>query len=304
MKEKIRSSLLDAGAIAVGFAKAGEIDAEADESYKKWIGEGYNGEMAYLERHIPLRFSTENVLPGAATVISMAFGYAPKKRRSDLYPYIASYADGEDYHIVLRERLQPIINDFEKEYGGKWRICIDSAPVAERYWAVKSGIGFRGLNGSIIIDCYGSLCFLVEILTTLEITPDSPSTGFCSRCGKCIRECPGKALRGDGTMDARNCINYLTIEKKGDFSESENFLISGGSGYLFGCDRCQRVCHYNHGSNPAQEIFKSKILDLKAEDILSMSREDFKKRFLRSPLFYAGYDKLHRNALTLKIKKD
>lgn len=306
MKEQIRSKLLDSGAIAVGFAKAGEISEEAYKIHENWIGEGCNGEMHYLQRHLSLKQNTDNVMKGAQTVISIAFSYNPEKWREANLPYIASYAYGNDYHIVIREKLSPLMKMFKENYGGNWRICIDSAPIAERYWAIKSGVGKRGVNGAVIVDGCGALCFIVEILTTLVFEPDSPNDGFCNKCGRCVQECPSKALRGDGTMDARKCINYLSIEKKGNFSEEEIKLIKSGKGYFFGCDRCLRVCPHNKESYPhhIQKISDSRILELMPDDILSMDEKEFKRIFNRSPLLYAGYEKLIRNANAIKDKRD
>lgn len=313
MKEEIREKLLAAGAVAAGFAEAGEIDPHVHEQYAKWIGEGWHGEMAYLERHIPLRRHTDNVLPGAKTVISLAFSYAPQEWRAEELPAVAAYAYGEDYHIVLRERLSPIVREFQKEWGGKWRICIDSAPVAERYWALKSGIGKKGLNGSIIIENCGGLCFLVEILTTIIFPPDYPSNETCIQCGKCRIVCPGKAIKDDGTIDARRCINYLTIEKKGEFSESEKSLLSHGSGHLFGCDLCFRSCPHNHlpsqhtsshskSDKKSHSLFPplADIACLTPDKILRMTFSSFQTTFSRSPLSYSGLPLLIRNAKALK----
>ena len=306
MKDNIRTKLLESGAVAVGFAKAGEIDRAVHDSYEKWIGEGCHGEMSYLERHIPLKKDTNNVLEGAKTVISLAFDFTPKKWRSESFPYISCYAYSEDYHVTLRELLNPIVENLKAEYGGKWRVCIDSAPVAERYWAIKSGIGKRGLNGNVIIDGIGALCFLVEILTTLELNPDKSNDGFCDECGACLNECPTKALRGDGTMDARKCINYLTIEKRGEFNEEEKKLIRLGKGYLFGCDRCLRICPYNKKSDGltyAQKIPDDKILELTTEETLLTDSQEFKRLLSGTPFAYAGYDRLKRNVLALKDRR-
>lgn len=300
IKEEIFNSLLDAGASAVGFAKAGKISSEVETQYKNWIGEEFHGEMGFLERHIPLRQHTDNVLQGAKTIISLAFSYVPAEWKT---LSIAAYAYGEDYHNVLRKILRPIIKDFQDKYGGKWRVCIDSAPVAERYWAVKSGIGKRGVNGSIIVEDCGSLGFLVEILTTIEIEPDKPSIEKCDSCGACIKICPGKAIKGDGTIDARKCINYLTIEKKGDFTEKEKMTVSSNEGHLFGCDLCLRVCPHNIGLAPSginEFNYSEEIRKLTPLDIINMGKDEFKDLFSKSPLLYAGYEKLVRNAQTLK----
>lgn len=302
MKEDIRHTLLQSGASAVGFAEAGEISPSVHHDFTRWIQQGYNGEMQYLERHIPLRKHTDAVLKGAKTVISLAFGYASQENRAIDLPVIASYAYGRDYHIVLREILHPIVKNFQNQYGGKWRICIDSAPLAERYWALKSGIGKRGLNGAVIVKGAGSFCFLVEILTTLEIKPDHPSEDTCEKCGLCISQCPAQAIKNEGILDARKCINYLTIEKKGEFSEQEKEFLKEEEGYLYGCDRCLRICPHNHpkicttGSlfTPLEDI-----LTLTPQKIIGMDESEFKTLFSVSPLSYAGYQRLSRNARNL-----
>lgn len=308
MKEILREKLLTTGAIAVGFTKAGEIDLKTHEEYVNWIREGRHGKMAYLERHIPLRFHTDNLLQGANSVISLAYGYVPPEWRSPELPYIAAYAYGQDYHVAIRNILKPVVKDFEKKYGGKWRICIDSAPMAERYWAVKSGIGKRGINGSVTVKDKGSLCFLTQILTTLEFPPDNQSDdsfNACGGCGLCVARCPGKAILGDGTIDARRCINYLTIEKKGEFTKEEKEILNSGSRHLYGCDICLRVCPHNRQLNPTAttEFFlNDEIRHLTAEDILKMTELEFQTIFSTSPLLYASYPKLLRNAATIQKK--
>lgn len=298
MRETIRKLFYEAGATAVGFARAGETDSDFHSLFAKWVEEGKHGEMEYLRRHVPLRASTESVLPEASTVISVAYNYSPENFRSEELPCISAYSYGEDYHTVLREKLQPVVKGLSTSFGGKWRICIDSAPVSERYWALKSGIGISGKNGSVIIEGCGCFSFLVEVLTTLEIAPDEPSLKKCKGCGKCIEVCPSKALSEDG-LDASRCINYLTIEKKGEFSDEEKELLQSGRGYLFGCDRCLKVCPHNNEKRVGiLENFnlKDEIKNLSPLAILNMDEEEFKRRFSRSPLLYAGYERLRRNA--------
>lgn len=305
MKEEIRNRLLNTGATAVGFARAGEIDPEVNSSYSKWIEKRCHGEMGYLERHLKLRKTTESVLPGALTVISLAFSYVPSEwRRSDL-PYVATYAYGKDYHSVLRDILHPVIKEMSDNYGGKWRLCIDSAPVAERYWAMKSGIGLLGKNGVVIIPGSGAFNFLVEIFTTYEISPDIPSVAPCHGCYACLDACPTKALKGDGTMDARLCLNYLTIEKKDEFTDLEKESLNKDNGYLYGCDRCLKVCPHNKENTASKNIFAqdrliNNILHILPDDILSLDKQEFKRLFKDSPLNYAGYERLRRNALAIK----
>lgn len=299
MKEEIRAKLLSLGASAAGFAAAGAIDDGCHAKYASWIGEGYNGKMRYLERHTELRRHTDHVMDGAKTVISLAFSYVPEEWLSLNRPLVAAYAYGKDYHIVLRNLLKPATEEFKKVYGGKWRICIDSAPMAERYWALKSGIGRLGKNGNVIVEGCGSLCFLTEILTDREILPDVPSEGKCMQCGACRKVCPGKAILEDGTIDARRCINYLTIENTDDFSDEEIKILSRGSGHILGCDRCLRVCPHN------KDVWPTKISEFKIhpqiknrnlqDEIQGMSEESFNKKFSEMPLKYVGLARLKRN---------
>lgn len=285
---------MEAGAAAVGFAEAGEISSDVQKEFESWISQGCHGEMAYLQRHVDLRKHTDSVLSGAKTVISLAFPYPVATQASDK-PYIASYAFGEDYHLSIRDALNPILENFKKEFGGNWRLCIDSAPVAERYWAVKSGIGFRGVNGYVIIPGIGPNVFLAEILTTLPISPDDTSFDkeiSCGICKRCLVACPAGALLGDGTMDAHRCINYLTIEKKSDFTEWEKEVLRGGPGYLFGCDLCLKACPHS----PSPNVVESNVSGLTKEDIKGMSEIEFKQSFPRSPMLYSGYLRLLRNA--------
>lgn len=251
MKEKIRKILINTGAKAVGFASAGEIDNCAHEYFKTWVEEGFHGEMAYLERHIPLRHHTDHVLEGAKTVISLAFSYVPEKWRPINLPMIAAYAYGDDYHKVIRKILRPAVRQLQELFGGKWRICVDSAPVAERFWALKSGIAKKAVNNCVIVEGCGGLCFLAEILTTIVLDPDQSSTGGCLGCGACIKACPAKALSENGHFDARKCINYLMIEKKSVLTPEEKSLIDSGAGHIYGCDRCLRVCPHNKDLIPS-----------------------------------------------------
>ena len=302
MKDEIRRLLMDSGALAVGFATAGEVDPDCRDSFKAWVRGGNHAGMAYLERHVNLRSHTDNVLPDAKTVISLAYSYVPKTKRDARSSMIAPYAYGDDYHLVLREILKPRVEELREKYGGKWRICIDSAPVAERYWALKSGIGIKGLNGNVIVKGAGSFCYLAEVLTTLEIEADAESAQVCEGCGKCVAACPGKALKADGLIDANLCINYLTIEKKGDFASAEGELTGKVGNSLYGCDLCMKVCPHNRcqkETNIKSFLLRDEIRTLTPEEVMTMDEETFKRRFSRSPLLYAGYEKLKRNSENL-----
>lgn len=301
MKERIREILKESGAVAVGFASAAALPAEVMDSYRKWIGEGSHSGMDYLERHVPLKSNPRAVLDNVATVISVAFSYVPEELRSPQLPMIACYAYGYDYHDVIRQRLAKAVEQLKGIYGGDWHICIDSAPIAERYWAMKSGIGIKGLNGSVITPRAGSLSFLAEVLTSLTVAPDVPSEGICERCGRCVKACPTGALRDDGTVDSRRCLSYLTIEHRCEWDE-EGIKIMGdgvGANTLFGCDICQRVCPHNKVTSPSgipEFQPKEGMMTLSAEDIVTMDKEDFSRFFKGTAIKRAKFEGLQRNA--------
>lgn len=301
VKEDIREILSGSGAIAIGFATASTVDKDATCKYDKWIEEGNHAGMEYLKNHATLKTHPSHVLENVSTVISMAFSHAPAKTRDESLPVIACYAYGEDYHDVLRKRLKPIVERLKNKYGGEWRICIDSAPLPERYWAMKCGIGRIGKNGSIIVDNFGSYIFLVEVLTTLTVPPDEARKDVCMNCGACIKACPQGALLNDGTVDSRRCINYLTIEHKGKWEgEYHNAMQTDAARHsLYGCDICQKVCPYNKdvpASNIIEFYPKEELLTLTKEKVMTMTQEEFSKFFKGSAIKRAKLNGLRRNA--------
>lgn len=303
IKEEIRKILLSAGAAAVGFAKAEEIDREEDEKFHQWIKDGKNAGMDYLAKHRPLRKNPENVLSGCKTIISLAFNYLPSRWRNESLPSVACYAYGNDYHEALRELLNPSLESFKENLGGDWRLCIDSAPLPERYWAMKSGIGVKGLNGNIIIPGIGSCVFLVEILTSLSLSPDAPSLASCLRCAKCVEACPTGALSEEGEVDSRKCLSYLSIEHIGEWtSEQKKYISSLPNGILFGCDSCLRVCPMNNPMKPT-EIKAFSILhpsiNLIDYNPASLCREQFAGFFKGSPMKRMKFEGLCRNISSL-----
>lgn len=280
-KERIRGALLDAGAVAAGFARAEAIDEALAERLERWYAEGCHATMEYMPRHAELRRDPRQLLPEARTVISVAFPYYPPQLRPQTLPQIALFAYGRDYHKVLVKLLRPVCRMLTEEYGAKTRICVDSAPIAERYWALKAGIGRRGDNGTVITDEAGSFVFLAEILTDLDIVPDEPSTRECSHCGACRRVCPGAAIADDATIDAGRCLSYLTIEHQGLLNSLQQKIMDSeiGRNTLFGCDLCQKVCHHNRGVSATKIAAlhpDPEILTLDALKIASMSDEQWR----------------------------
>ena len=252
----------ESGACAAGVAPIGETPAFVMEAYGNWLSAGRGARMDYLANHLPIRRNPALLLEGAKTVISLAFPYPDGRERAKSLPAIASYAQGMDYHDVLRSRLTGVTERLKAIYGGNYRICIDSAPIFERYWAEKCRIGKRCDNGLIVVNGYGTRVFLAEILTTLppdtfpfplpcsHIAGESTvmnSAQECTHCGACRRICPAGALQEDSTVDARRCLSYLTIEHRGEWDREGNSAMSTPAGRhtLFGCDLCQKVCPLN-----------------------------------------------------------
>lgn len=304
MKETIRKHILDSGAVAVGFAKASPVPQEETILLKRFVEDGRHAGMEFLHRHVDLREDLRNVLPEVKALISCAFSYVPPIQRGPQLPAIADYALGKDYHDVIRRILTEAMEKISGSFPSVWRICIDSAPVSERWWALQAGIGKLGLNGSVIVEGAGSRCFLAEILTSLEIEPDITSDSRCMECGKCAKACPTGALRPDGSLDARRCINYLTIEHRGEWNGEgvEAMSTSEGRNSLFGCDICHNVCPCNRDLPPSRikEFHATpRILGLNAQDALTMTQEEFSNLFRHSPIKRCKLEGLHRNAKNL-----
>lgn len=291
-KEELRSLLTDAGAAAVGFAEAAPVSEREERIYRTFLAEGRQAGMTYLARNAALRSDPRTLLEGARTVVSLAFSYWPGKEVASKAP-VALYALGRDYHKALRSALRPVCREIERLHDCQTRICVDSAPLAERYWAWKAGLGVKGLNGCLIVPGAGSFVVLAEILTTLEIEPDKPAEGDCGRCGRCVKACPTGALGPDG-VDARRCLSYLTIEHKGDWPEGTD-----SRGSLFGCDRCQAICPHNLNPAPARLADftpRRKVMNLTARRCLELTDEEFATLFAGNPLARAGAEGLRRNA--------
>lgn len=309
IKEDIRKAFLEAGASAVGFARAGDVEPSELRSFEGWIGEGCHAGMDYLQRHVPLRSHPRHVLESAETVVSLAFSYTPAATRDESLPTVSAYALGKDYHDVIRKRLQKAIDTLKATYGGEWRICIDSAPLSERYWAMKAGIGRLGRNGSVIVEGCGTWCFLAEVLVSIPMEPDKPSERKCLSCGACVKVCPTGALRNDGTIDSRRCLSYLTIEHRGPWEgEMADVMASeAGKHTLFGCDRCLKVCPHNLSATPSEiEEFRASgdMLSLTAGEAAEMTQGRFSEVFRGSAVKrakLAGFLRNARNCLPVVV---
>lgn len=297
----IRSALLDAGACAVGFAEATTVDEGEWEAFQRWLANGKNAGMDYMHNYPDIRRDPRLLLPGARTVISLAFQYPQAPANN---PRIAAYAFGRDYHKVIRKKIKKVLSELPEIYkNAKYRICIDSAPILERYWGVKSGIGYRGRNGAIIVPGYGSFVFLAEVVTALELTPSSPSTDKCIGCNFCIKKCPGRALNVNGEVNCTKCISYLTIEHRGewDATGTEVMETEHGRNTLFGCDLCLSLCPHNRrtDSKVIPELQPTpEMLTLNPTELATLSEEEYRRRFAGLPLSRLHHPDLTRNLRT------
>lgn len=297
--EEIERLMAASGTCGWGVARAEAVSADERRIYSRWLAEGNAAGMTYLARSEELRSDPCNLLEGAKTVISAAFAYGDHDARPKLP--IASYALGKDYHYVLKDRLRPVAELLEGR-GEKARICVDSAPLAERYWAVKAGVGRIGLNCQIYVPGTGCKVLLATILTTAEITECDRGRGYdkrylregCRNCGRCVEACPTGALKKDGTMDSRLCLNYLTIEHRGELPEETEL-----HGCVFGCERCIDACPAPRGKGGVIEQLAPdrRVLDLDAEMLGSMTGSAFNRKFRFSPLARAGLKGLQRNLM-------
>lgn len=292
MKEWIRECLSKSGACAVGFAAAGSVEEGEWSLFEDWLRRGDNAGMEYMHNYPGLRRDPRMLEDGTRSVISLAFNYKPETWRDDSHGMIASYAYGKDYHKVIRKLLkEPLRVIGERFPDAQFRVCVDSAPVLERYWALKSGVGYRGDNGCVIVPGFGSMVFLAEVLTNLEIEPDAPLEMDCGHCGACRRTCPGNALTD--TIDCRRCLSYLTIEHRGEISDPEGRAVMetrAGQQTIFGCDRCLRVCPHNRTAPPTEiEAFRPlpQVLELtrsRLDELRAQGEEAFRAHFAGSPI--------------------
>jgi epoxyqueuosine reductase len=304
LSQDIKHKTIELGFDLVGVTDASPIDAEQAGFFDKWLKSGFAGQMDYMHRNLQKRLDPAKLLENAQSVIVVGLNYTPPKHKpkppDSAAPTgkIADYAQYEDYHSFIKERLYKLL-DFVKSLAGagvKSKICVDSVPLAERALAVRAGLGFIGKNHMLINPELGCRIFLGEIVTDLKLPADAPIAGDCAGCRKCLDACPTGALRPDGQFDAGVCINYLTIEYKGEIPQGPAEKIGDR---LFGCDECVAVCPYQKNapacSNKQFKFYRDRArIDL--QEVLSLSDESFDARFAESPIKRLGLKGLKRNA--------
>ncbi len=280
-----------------GIARAMPLEEDA-RRLEQWLKKGYQGTMQYMENHFDLRVDPTKLVPGAKSVITLLQNYYPEARQKADTPGISKYAFGKDYHEVIRAKLKNFLQQIKETIGDiQGRGFVDSAPVLERTWAQKSGLGWVGKNGNLINKQSGSFYFIATLITDLELEYDDPfAKDYCGSCTKCIDACPTDAILPDKVIDGSRCISYFTIELK-EMLIPDN-MKGQFDNWAFGCDTCQDVCPWNRFSKPHQEpAFQPipAILDLSTQDWLDMTAESFKQLFRDSPLKRAKYEGIQRS---------
>ncbi len=285
-----------------GIAKAALLTEDA-KRLEKWLAKGMHGNMQYMENHFDLRIDPTKLVPGAKSVITLLMNYFPEQQQKEDIPKIAKYAYGKDYHEVIRDKMKQLIRLMKEKIGDiNGRGFVDSAPVLERAWAVKSGLGWVGKNGNLINKQQGSFFFIATLITDLELEYDSPYVkDFCGTCTKCIDSCPTDAILPDKVIDGSKCISYFTIELK-EALIPEN-MKGKFDNWMFGCDTCQDVCPWNRFSTSTKELAFTPvpaILNFTTKNWEELTEDSFKEIFKHSPLKRSKYKGIRRNLHFIK----
>jgi epoxyqueuosine reductase len=287
-----------------GIAKAVKLEDDAIR-LQNWLAKKMHGSMHYMENHFDLRVDPCKLVPGARSVITLLKNYFPSEQQKGFAPKVSKYAYGKDYHEVIRQNLLELLETIKSGIGNiNGRGFVDSAPVLERSWAQRSGLGWIGKNGNLITKQHGSFFFIATLITDLELEYDDPfAKDYCGTCTRCIDDCPTNAILPGKVIDGSKCISYFTIELKDQLIPSE--MKGKFEGWMFGCDICQDVCPWNRFSKPNSEIEFTpipEILDLSTKEWQSMTQEAFKNIFGKSALARAKWKGIQRNLKFLQTQ--
>jgi epoxyqueuosine reductase len=297
---KERSALIkrlakDHGFLNCGISKAGFLEEEAPR-LETWLNQNMHGEMGYMEGHFDKRLDPTLLVPGAKSVVSLIYNYFTETKQIDPEaPKLSTYAFGEDYHFVIKRKMRALLDDLQSEIGEVGgRVFVDSAPVLDKAWAAKSGVGWIGKHSNLIRKQEGSYFFISELILDLELTADGPATDHCGSCTACIDACPTGAIIKPYVVDGSQCISYFTIELKDAIPIEQKDQFEN---WMFGCDICQEVCPWNRfakqHSEPAFEP-KQALLEMTKQDWLEITKDVFNELFRGSPVKRTGYEGLTR----------
>ncbi len=293
----IKKSAEDLGFDACGIAEAGPLPEES-VIFKKWLDDGKHASMAYMNRNIEKRLNPKLLNEWARSVIMVLYNYYPEETALSEGKYkISKYAYGQDYHGVIKSKLRHMVDDVEDEIGEiTARVFVDSAPIMEKSWAEKCGLGWRGKNSCLINKEHGSFFFIGTILTDLDLSYDEPQKkDHCGNCTLCMDACPNAAIVSPGIIDSGQCISYLSIEHKGEFPKGNNDKLHG---WIFGCDICQDVCPWNRFAKPHQEpafLAAPQLGRMTEENWEKLDEKTFGELFSGTAVERTGYVAMRRN---------
>lgn len=290
---RLRAEALRLGFSSFGAARAQRVDALHESALKAWLQEGRQGGMDYMTAHLDKRLDPRLLLPGARSVLSVALNYYPSRRLSEGQWQFAYYAYGKDYHEVMKARLRQLALSLGDV---PCKICCDTVPILDRYWAWKAGLGWVGKNTNLILPHAGSYYFLGEIVVAADIDRyDTPMDSHCGTCRRCLDACPARALTAPHRLDASRCLSYLTIEHRGALPPSAPSIMGHG---IYGCDRCQQACPYNRFATPTAvgEFAPSDdFMLMTPADWAGLTVERYRALFKGSAVKRAKYEGLMRN---------
>ncbi|WP_026461636.1 tRNA epoxyqueuosine(34) reductase QueG [Adhaeribacter aquaticus] len=300
----IKQKAIELGFMYCGISKADFLEEDAPR-LENWLKKQMQGEMHYMENHFDKRLDPRLLVEGAKSVVSLLLNYYPPEKQNEESYQISKYAYGQDYHFVIKDKLKTLLQFIQEEIGEVGgRAFVDSAPVLDKAWARKSGLGWVGKNSNLITPQVGSFYFIAELIIDLELEYDSPIKDYCGTCTKCLDACPTGAITEPYVVDGSKCISYFTIELK-DHIPAE---VSGKFGnWMFGCDICQDVCPWNRFAKPHQEPafqINPTLKNLKKEDWREITEDVFRELFRKSAIKRTGFNGLLRNIKFLEDEKD
>lgn len=300
---KVKSIATKLGFSFCGVSRAGFLEEEAGR-LEEWLKRGYQGKMSYLENHFDKRLDPTQLVPGARSVVSLIYNYYPEKIHEQKgYFKVAKYAYGQDYHFVVKAKLKAFVSEIRRQIGEvEGRVFVDSAPVHERAWAAKSGLGWVGKNSLLLNRSMGSFFFLAELIIDLDLEADGPAKDYCGTCTACQDACPTGAIPEPYVVDGSRCISYLTIELKDQIPAEFSQKMEN---WVFGCDICQDVCPWNRFARPHKEPdFQPQGWEnLSQQEWKEMTEEVFRRVFKKSPVKRTGYEGLKRNVRFVAAKE-
>ena len=286
--------------MSCGISKAGFLENEAPR-LENWLNSNQNGQMSYMENHFDMRLDPTLLVDDAKSVVSLLLNYYPEELQNSNSFKISKYAYGEDYHFVIKDKLKEFLYSIQTNIGEvSGRAFVDSAPVLDRAWAAKSGLGWIGKNSNLITRKVGSFYFIAELIIDLDLEYDNPTTDHCGSCTACIDACPTEAIVSPYVVDGSKCISYFTIELKENIPTEMRGKFDD---WAFGCDVCQDVCPWNRFSKAHSEpLFNAnpEMLSMSKKDWIEVTEETFKAVFKKSPLKRAKFQGLKRNIDFLK----